>query len=194
MGLELAQRHVPDQPLTQLLRGRTGHQGRGTGRYEPVIGFPAMPQLPTRKRCQTKKHRSRSDGPCHRSSGLGTARPRPEPRPSVLPVRLKRHCCCAAVALRAVNCGAARCLADVCGPAGFTGGSWTVQYMHRDAAIGMVLRHSGQSRSWLPRSSSAGGQLHRRGHDQVVDDRGDDQEREHRVDERGRTGTCCGGR
>ena len=52
-------------------------------------------------------------------SGLGTARPRPEPRllsclalPGTLP----------------------------------DGDDGTVQYMHRDAAIGTVLRHSGQSR------------------------------------------------
>jgi hypothetical protein len=40
------------------LCGRHGHRAPRPVRYEPVIGFPALPQLPTRKRCQTKRHKS----------------------------------------------------------------------------------------------------------------------------------------
>ena len=87
--LELAQRHVPDQPVTQLL---------ATASAAKDEALAVTSQLSCSQDCHSflsgsgarLKEQEPIRWPLSRSSGLGTARPRPESRPSVFtdPVRV----------------------------------------------------------------------------------------------------------
>ena len=85
-GIELAQRHVPDQPVPAVPAGGTTAVASGPTAKQEFLA--ATSQLAGSQRRSSflsgsgarLKSTGAARGPCARSSGLGTARPRPESR------------------------------------------------------------------------------------------------------------------
>jgi len=141
-ALELAQRHVPDRPPAQLLAAVSAVKTDVLAVTSQLAGLQRCHSFSTGKSARLKTQ-GPDTGRC--ADRLDSGRPGPGPSPdfSVLAFPAVSAALYPTAAL-GYCCGAARCFADD-GVAATTGGTSAVQYMHRVAAIGMVLRHSGQS-------------------------------------------------
>ena len=80
--LELAQRHVPDQPVTQLLAAASAAKDEVLAVTSQLSGSQQCHSFLQGSGARLKEQES-VRWPLSRSSGLGTARPRPESRLSV---------------------------------------------------------------------------------------------------------------
>ena len=80
--LELAQRHVPDQPVTQLLAAASAAKDEVLAVTSQLSGSQHCPSFLQGSGARLKEQEP-VRWPLSRSSGLGTARPRPESRLSV---------------------------------------------------------------------------------------------------------------
>jgi len=130
---DLVQRHVPDQPATQLVPAGETPAAVAPAAVAPAAVAPAArPEfLAATSQLSGSQHRHRflsGSSATLKNTGaraapvrdrLDSGRPGPGPSPDFFLFLSGLH--------------------------RVTGATWTVQYMHRDAVIGIVLRHSGQS-------------------------------------------------